>query len=819
MFRILDRYLIREILPPLVLALILLTFILEIPPIIREGEQLIAKGVEWSIVLRVLVTLLPQALALTIPMAVLFGLLVGLGRLSGDREWVALQACGISLYRLLRPVALIAAVGTAATAYEIIVSLPNANQTFREITAGLVATRAEHNIKPHVFFEDFPNRVVYVRDAPPGGGWRDVFLADSSAPDHTDVYVAREGRLLVDRARHTVQLQLRTGTQHTTRPSKPDECQVASFAETNLSLDPSIVFPRPPPRGINESTIAELRASIADVARHGEPGYRQHFMIQQKFSIPAACLVLATVGLALGASNRKDGRLASFALGSGVIFVYYVLLWLGRDLAEGGRFPASWAPWMPDIVLGVAGIGMLLWRAQSADQPIRISIPAFWTALLPSRRVRTDAPQATGADPEHGQLPKILPKARAGRRAGSDRIVLVIRIPHLSSRFLDLARPSVLDLYIARQYLRVFLLGIVSLLGIFYISTFMDMADKLFRGSATTAMLLWYFYFETPQFVYYVIPMSALIATLVTVGLMTKNSELVVMKACGISLYRASLPLVLFSLVASAVLFGLEERVLASSNREAERLNAVIRGYPPQTFGVSRRWIVGQHGDIYHYDFFDPRANRFAHFTAYHLDTRTWTLGALTYADDVSASLVKEQGSPATVWVATRGWTRAFGVPQVRRKRSVATAATPGVTYAPFDRKELALEPPSYFKTDAVPETERMTYGQLKEYIAQLQVSGFNAIPQMVELQRRVAFPLVTLVMTLLAVPFAVTTGRRGALYGVGIGIVLAITYWMALSVFGAMGAGGLIAPALAAWAPNILFSSAAAWLILTVRT
>ena len=73
--------------------------------------------------------------------------------------------------------------------------------------------------------------------------------------------------------------------------------------------------------------------------------------------------------------------------------------------------------------------------------------------------------------------------------------------------------------------------------------------------------------------------------------------------------------------------------------------------------------------------------------------------------------------------------------------------------------------------------------------------------------------------MTLIAVPFAVTTGRRGALYGIGVGIVLAIVYWITLSVFAAMGAGGLVPPMLAAWAPNILFSAAAAYLILSVRT
>ena len=112
-----------------------------------------------------------------------------------------------------------------------------------------------------------------------------------------------------------------------------------------------------------------------------------------------------------------------------------------------------------------------------------------------------------------------------------------------------------------------------------------------------------------------------------------------------------------------------------------------------------------------------------------------------------------------------------------------------------------------------------MTYGQLRGYIAQLRTSGFDAGPQTVELQRKIAFPLVTLVMTLIAVPFAVTTGRRGALYGIGVGIVLAIVYWITLSVFAAMGAGGLVPPMLAAWAPNILFSAAAAYLILSVRT
>ena len=789
MFKILDRYLIREIVLPFAIGLVVLSFVLEIPVILQQGEPLIEKGVAWSVVLRVLLTLLPQALSITIPMALLLGILIGLGRLSADREFVAMHACGVSLFRLLRPVALLALLACAATAYETIVALPGANQTFREITFGVVATSAERDVKAGVFFDKFPDRVLYVRDQPAGGGWRDVFLAETRA-DRTTVYFAKEGRLLIDREKRLVQLQLMNGTSHMTRTDRPDEYQGTDFDSTVLSLDPETVFPRVTlMKGENEMTVAELRQSIAEAARRGEPPYRQLFTIQQKFALPVACLVLAVIGLALGVSSRKDGKLASFVLGIGVIFVYYVLLFSSRGLALGGRLSPTWAPWLANIVLGAVGVMLVLWRAGGArDRSIRFSIPAF--------RRRADG-AAAGGDARTA-APKPPPRVRVA--TGS---------PHL-----NLPRPRLLDVYVARQYLGIFFLTVFALLGIFYISTFIDLADKLFRGAATTRMVLSFMYFKTPQYVYYVIPIGVLVSTLVTIGVMTKNSELVVIKACGISLYRVAAPLVLFALVASASLFTLQERVLASFMREADRLERAMRGFPPLSMGwLDRRWIVANNGDIYHYEVFDPGANRFTRFSIFHLDDRAWRLASLTYAKEV---VLRRQpgadGQPMLAWQATQGWTRDLTV--TRRRGGVANEAA----YSSFGERPVSLEAPDYFKTEE-PQADQMTYGQLSRYIAQLKVSGFNVVPAMVELQHKLAFPFVTLVMTLLAVPFAVTTGRRGALYGIGAGIVLAIVYWITLSVFKALGAGGVLAPALAAWAPNVLFGAAAAYMILTVRT
>ncbi len=788
--KILDRYLIREILPPFFIGLLILTFALMMPPILRNAEALIAKGVAWPTIARVLWTLTPQALSITIPMALLIGILVALGRLSADREFVAMQACGVSIFRLLRPVALLAVVGFAATAYETIIALPDANQTFREITFNIIASSAETDIKPRVFFTNFPNRVIYVRDIPPGGVWRDVFLADDTKADQTTVYFGERGRLLIDRTKRTVQLLLENGTSHTTFGGKSEAYDGTSFGTLLLNMDADTVFPRTQVlKGDNEMTIAELRQRIEESEKTGAFSAGQRFTIQQKFAIPAACVVLALIGLALGVTNRKEGKLAIIALGIGVIFIYYIILYSSRAAALAGRLSPTLAPWIANVVFAVAGVALVLWRARSADQPIRLTVPA----LRPWRRTAG----GTESNRDHRALPR-------------RRVSLVIRVPHL-----NLPRPKLLDLYVARQYLAVFTLAFAGLVGIFYISTFIDLADKLFGGKATTGMLLRYFYFQTPQYVYYIIPLAALVATLVTVGVLTKNSELIVMRACGISLYRSAVPLLLFAVLCSAALYELQENVLAESNREASRLNAVIRGLPQQTFGVlNRRWLVGAGGDIYHYEFFDPRATQFTRLSMFHIDDQAWRLATLTFAKDVRLTRRADtEGQGSLEWAAHDGWQREF------RKGTDKGPAHSPVHYDPFTERAISLEPPTYFKETEDPNADRMTYSELKEYISQLKASGYHAVPYMVQLQRKVAFPFVTLIMTMLAVPFAVTTGRRGAMSGIGIGIVFAIVYWTAQSIFGALGAGGWISPTLGAWAPNILFGAAALYMVLTVRT
>jgi LPS export ABC transporter permease LptG len=363
--------------------------------------------------------------------------------------------------------------------------------------------------------------------------------------------------------------------------------------------------------------------------------------------------------------------------------------------------------------------------------------------------------------------------------------------------------PTLLDAYVARQYLKILVMTTVGMLGLFYISTFIDMSDKLFKGQATMGMIGAYLFWATPQFLSYVIAIAVLLSALVTVGLLTKNSELIVMRACGISIYRTALPMVAFALGASAVLFGMEERVLATANQRADRLKHLIRTGSAQTFGVlNRKWIVGSNGEVYHYQYYDPRNRELNSLSVFEFDQTTRALLSRRFIQ--RAKYVPKDGEP--LWFLDEGWSRRFD------------GKTKDIPYERFEASSARFEPADYFETEAR-EPDLMNFGQLRRYINELRASGYNVLDYEVGLQRKIAFPFVTLVMTLIAVPFAVTTGRRGAMYGIGVGIVLALVYWTMLSVFAAFGQGGLIDPMLAAWAPNLVFGAAAAYLLLTVRT
>ena len=156
-------------------------------------------------------------------------------------------------------------------------------------------------------------------------------------------------------------------------------------------------------------------------------------------------------------------------------------------------------------------------------------------------------------------------------------------------------------------------------------------------------------------------------------------------------------------------------------------------------------------------------------------------------------------------WIFSQGWRRDF--------------TGEGSNFEQISEKPFAFpERPSYFEQE-VKESSKMTYGELKEYIRGLQRAGFEVDQLRTELYRKLSFPVVSLIMTVLGIPFSFSMGRKGALYGIAAGVVIGIFYSGMFGAFEVMGANGLLAPVLAAWGPNILFSTAGLLMLSWVKT
>jgi lipopolysaccharide export LptBFGC system permease protein LptF len=240
--------------------------------------------------------------------------------------------------------------------------------------------------------------------------------------------------------------------------------------------------------------------------------------------------------------------------------------------------------------------------------------------------------------------------------------------------------------------------------------------------------------------------------------------------------------------------------VIAQAQNKADVLSDIIHGRPARTVDIAnRQWLVGKNGRLYYYLAFDPRRSALFDVSVFDTAASPYRLVAHTFATRATYKPAQD------VWQGDNGWIQRF-----QPKAPVSRES--------FAAKTLALGKPIDFNTAQVG-ADAMTFGELRAYISRVGASGISVSEQKVNLQKKLAFPAVTLVMTLLGVPFGVTTGRRGALYGIGLALVLALAYWLLMTVFVAMGAAAVLPAALADWAANILFIAGAAYLTLTART
>ncbi len=812
--KLLDRYIVREMIAPSAIGLLVFTFVLLIDQIPRLLAVLVERSADVGTIARVFLNLLPSILAVTVPMAFLLGVLLAFGRMASDSEIVALRAVGVSPMRLLVPVMMLAAAMTGVTFYINAVALPRANQAHRELVFSLVVAKARTDVKPRTFTDNLlPGQMMlYVQDIEPDTGrWRNLLIHDTRDVREQKLILARTGELVVDRDRQSVRIELGPGNQHTFFPSEPLEYNRTAFGSMGWDLPVDEFFPNRNKlllsKGDREMTLPELRSKIKELRSAGRPRLEWgRFAVEwhKKFAIPAACLVFGLLGLALSLGSKKEARSSAFALSIAVIFVYYVLIRLGEQAGDTGAMTPAMSMWGANVVLGAVALALLyVNHREAAFDPLD---PAHYLSFVPSVRRKRPAPPA----------PAPAPRAPGGLAPGA-RPVVVVRIPRLTLRF-----PSLLDRYIAAAWFSNVMLVLMAFMAIYFLGEFMDLIDDIQQHRVKGSVILRYYAFHVWEIGFTVAPVAVLVGVLVTLGLLARRNEITAMKAGGISVYRAAGPVLGMGVLASLLLYGMQEWVLPVTNKAAALDRNVIKGRPAQSSDqFDRRWVLARDERFYNFDYIvereAPPARGVAEpgrggefsvygFSIYDVDPKTWELRQRVFAS-------RATWDPVTrTYDLERGWRRTTGARSTFKpftgQRVRAVGRDPGGE----------IEPPAYFRREDRP-SDTMGFSELRAYIVSLAARGFDVAKLRVQLHRKLAFPMVGLVMTLLAVPFSFIVARRGALYGIGLSIVVAIVYWAVLGIFEALGSNALLHPALAAWAPNLMFGAAGLYLILTLET
>ncbi len=780
---ILSRSIFWEVVTSSVLGAVLFTFVLFLQRVGKLFETLVRSAAPPLTVLHLFALAVPFTFSFTIPLSVLVGVLITLNRMSTDAEITAMRAAGVSSRRVVPPILFFATVAMLITASASLWLTPYSLWRTRQIVNRLLATELTAEVQPRIFEEQFPNKILYIGDVVPGpvARWRNIFLADlTPAEERTNeghdrgdeprITVATEALAVPDVPRNLIQLSMLNENSYEVGK------EVAQYYITSSPKQEQLLQATKPnevqAKGYTEMDTRPLyRAAYRDPALTEEQRTEARLELQHRLALPPACILLALLGIPLGISTRKGGRSTAFVLTAALAFLYYMGSIAMNGLAKQHTLPAEIAVWIPNAVFAVAGLIMLL----RMERPGRADIVAA---------VR-------------GWMDHALAYLR-GREASAKAARFPAR-PRLGFSLLA----QIVDRYVLGSFLFYFLLMLSSFVLMTLVYTFFELLNDIVKNEIPMTTVLRYLFFLTPKLIYDSTPVSVLVTVLITFGILAKHNEVTAFKACGVSLYRMAVPILLAAGLLSAGLFGFDHAYLPKANRIQDALRAEIKGKPAQTYlNPEKRWIFGHGSRIFYYNYLNPLDKVMSGVRVYELDPKSFRL-----LRHISAE--KAHWEPGlNTWVFENGWERDWtgGHEQVHNFTG-KTETFPEIS-----------ERPSWFLQE-VKQEKQMNFEELSTYIRTLKESGVETIALQVQFYRKFSVPLFALIMAVISIPFAFLTGNRGAMAGVGVSFAIAIAYWATDSISQQLGDVALLPAAAAAWAPDAVFALAGFYFFSRMRT
>jgi len=354
-----------------------------------------------------------------------------------------------------------------------------------------------------------------------------------------------------------------------------------------------------------------------------------------------------------------------------------------------------------------------------------------------------------------------------------------------------------LDVYVAREFTRIFVITVVGFPVFTVLINLTDHIDTYLSRNIPIKHIALAYVFATTEQVFFIIPAAVLFATVFSTGSFARHSEITAAKASGVSFQRLIAPVFVLAALATGLAWFVGELVPAANQRRAELLGE-----------AELRTQTSRYNFVYRAD-----------------GGRTYSIGQLVAPTRTMQDVqIEREGTgpefpgyfltaSRAVWDSTRGWTLRDGALRLFLSRDHEVA----FTFDSLHERQLTERPEDLLTQPKAP--DQMNYRELGHYVRTLQRSGGDANKLIVERALKIAIPVTCLVIALFGAPLGVTGSRSGPAYGVAVSLATTIVFLLAVQISKAVGAGGLLPPLVAAWAPNVVFGLAGVVLFARART
>jgi LPS export ABC transporter permease LptG len=753
---LISSYLVRTIFPYFLFAWILLSVILFVQQGSRYSDIFFSSNIPKNLIWQLTFALVPNVIAFTCPMAVLIGVVIGLSKIQGDSELVAIRTAGVSSFQITVPILIFGVLLSGFTFLVNIYGIPLASVIVRKIAIQAAIYKLESPIEPGVFNTEINGFTIYVKDGDfEKGTWKNVFIFNEN-PENKQLRLITSKSGRIDSNGEISELVLENAVVNT---FSTENTQLKTISENVGQVRYAVKTKRGEliqkmsnrEQGPDELGLKELARFVK--TKEGKEKTEAKIIFQRRIILSITPLIFAFLGSALILRFNRGGKGFGVFLALTSLISYYLIAFLGEQLARTNIISVLSAGLLP---IFVSGLLILYFNS---------SVQLFSKKLLSS----------------------------FGNKFNINR---PFHLNKTSKKIFNLKFSTrILDFDIVFDLIRYFLLTFLFLTFLYLIFTVFELWKFAADLNNGPELLVKYLLFLLPYVYIQLVPSALMIAILATFVIKSRQNEVVTWMAAGQSVYRLLLPCFIFMIVVGFVNWELQEKVLPSTNQTQDKIREQIRSRGILAKRTGKSWVANDKR-IYSFELDERRTENFQ---------KVKNLSIYEFSND-DARLQAVYRTKEAIWSKNKIKFHETAEKTVWNNNKIETTQVMDGELAesssPFDN---LFEKPSHLDSQML--KKQITNGETEQKDYE------------VALEKKYSTPFLPFVIALFTAPFALSLNRKGKVITIGYAIGVWLLFMGFTNTFEQFGLNGFLSPAFAVWTPLFLFSLLGIILLSKVRT